>query len=118
MLVHFTSEGQKNISSWKKGVHVFILLLLLFQHSEDSTILVLAGLFCHFHNLSNPDMDFRIFNVSHFSACVYTCIGDLVLSHPKDFCKVCTEFDPEEISGQVQNLTRQSPINVTMFSCA
>ena len=53
-----------------------------------------AGLFWCFRNPLNSDRDYRILNVRMWSFCTHTHAGDLGLSsHPKDFCRVCTEFD-------------------------
>ena len=64
-----------------------------------------AGLFCCFHSPPNSDMDYRIFNMHMWSFCMHIHTGDLSLySHPKDFCRVCTEL---KISGQAQSLAHK-----------
>ena len=71
------------------------------------TLLVHAGIFWRFHNPKNSDMDYMIFILSMWSFYMHRHTGNLdLLSHPKDFCAVCTEFDRGEISRRAQSLAR------------
>ena len=76
---------------------------------KTQTLSMHAGLFWTFHSLPNSDMDYRIFNMHmwSFNRCMNT--GDLsLLSNPKDFCRVSTEFDSGEILRQAQSLAPNS----------
>ena len=52
------------------------------------------------HNPLNSDMDYKKCNACMwFFRCIHTADFGLQ-SHPKALCRVCTEFDSREISGQ------------------
>ena len=69
------------------------------------TLVVHAGLLWCFPNPPNSDMYRRIFNVCMSSFCMRIHTRGLGLwSHPKDFCRICIEFDSREISGRAQSL--------------
>ena len=83
----------------------FFCIVSNFNMMKTLTPLVHAGLFCCVHSPLNSDMGYRIFNLLMWSLCMHIHTGDLsLLSHPKDFCTVCTELDSREISVWAQNL--------------